>query len=45
MRRIAGGHEADLVQAQRLQQLEGGAQVTEMNRVERAAEDADASSC
>ena len=39
MRRIAGGEEADFLQAQRLQQFECGAQVAVVDGIEGAAED------
>ena len=40
VRRIAGGQEADFLEAQRLLQLERRAQVRVVNRIERAAENA-----
>ena len=39
VRRVAGGHEAHFTEPQRVEQLERGTQVAEVNRVEGAAED------
>ena len=41
MRRVAAGHETHLLEIKGLQHLEGRSQVAKVNRVERAAENAD----